>query len=261
MDDGKLDSLANSIKDIGIKEPLLVTPAGDDSFEVVAGHRRLLAARIAGLVEAPCIIETDEAELAAIRLHENIEREDLNTADEAIWLSDLFEAHGQDVDLVASMVKKSRNYVEERLILLRGNRAVFDALREGKIGFGVARELNKMTRDEDKEFHLEYARRGGCTIRQAREWREAANSRAVILQQQAERAAAGNDPDAPKQELGPTGPSVWSTARPEELTGSTDKVNCFFCTNEFEMWRCLRKFVCEQCAERYIRPAERAAGP
>jgi len=74
IDDDALDSLASSIRQLGVQEPLIVTPRELGGFEVVAGHRRLLAARIVRLPALPCMVETDRDKLKAIKLHENIER-------------------------------------------------------------------------------------------------------------------------------------------------------------------------------------------
>lgn len=258
MDDGGLDSLAESIGAIGVKEPLLVAPAIAGKYEVIAGHRRLLAARIAGVDRIPCIIETDRDTEAAIRLHENIEREDLNVADEAMFLGELYEQQGEDVDKVANAVRKSRAYVEERLLLLRGAKEVYDALREGKITFGVARELNKLHLEKDKLYYLNYAIRGGASIRQVREWRTQANVRAELEATKAHERAAVDD----NQDLSPPAAepqqSYLSVARPEELTGSTEKVACFMCGKTDEMWRFIRKFACMECADKYLLPAEKA---
>ena len=89
MDDAKLNSLVVSIREIGILEPLLVLPAVDGVHEVVAGHRRLKAARIAGRGDAPCIIVDDAGDADAIKIHENVEREELSAADEAIFYAEL----------------------------------------------------------------------------------------------------------------------------------------------------------------------------
>ena len=76
-----VDELVFSIRDVGIIQPLVVSASGDN-YEVIAGHRRLLAASVAGLTEAPCIIvDTKGLDREVMKMHENIAREDINPID------------------------------------------------------------------------------------------------------------------------------------------------------------------------------------
>lgn len=248
MSDELMNSLVVSIRAVGVLEPLLVRPAGDGVFEVVAGHRRLKAARIAGLVKLPCIdLETDELAHAA-KIHENLEREDLSPADEAIFYAELYEGNGEDVDAVAALVRMSRARVESRMNLIRGDKLVFEALASGKISIGVAEELNKFGREDDRLFHLDYCTRTGATVATARQWRIDANRRAELL---APAAADEPGPQArtPEEEARLSLERMaFAGAAPWELDTSVEKRPCAICSAELEAWKMLKKHLCPECA-------------
>jgi len=166
-----LEELANSIQKIGIIEPLIVKPIGE-KYEVIAGHRRLLASKIAGLVEVPCIIQDginiDEDE---IKLHENFYREDVNEADEAEFYAYLLEKKGMTISEVAQKVGKSDAYIRNRLDLIKGDPAVMEAVRAKHINSSVARELNLIDDENVRRYYLKHAVDGGAKLSVVREWR------------------------------------------------------------------------------------------
>ena len=249
MDDAKLNSLVVSIREVGILEPLLVMPTGNGAFEVVAGHRRLKAARIAGRGEAPCIIIDDPERADAIKIHENVEREELSPADEAIFYAELYEHHGEDTERVAARVKRTRDHIEGRLNLIRGDKHVFDALAKGQISIGVANELNKMELEKDCHFHLDYCVRTGASVAIARQWRSECNARA---QYQADVAALAGEPQpsSPEDEARRAQEAhAFAGAAPWELSSSKDARPCVFCQAEHEEWKMLRKHICLPCSE------------
>lgn len=164
MDDQKLADLAADIRARGVILPLVLVRRGA-RLEVVAGHRRYLAARMAGRVDVPGLIYTDHgAALEGIKLAENILREDLNPAEEALYLAQLLERVPQkDTDQLAAQLGIKRDRVEARLALLRLDADTFEALRAGKIGIGVAGELAACTDLEMRRYFLDAAIRGGAT--------------------------------------------------------------------------------------------------
>lgn len=251
IDPELLDSLTESIREIGVKEPLLVISRDGGQFEVVAGHRRLLASRRAGLIEVPCIIETDPEEVEAIRIHENIEREELHPADEAMFLSKVYVRCGEDVDKVAAVVRKTRDYVERRLNLLRGSPKVFEALADKRINMGVAEELNRMKRAEDADWYLEHAVKAGASIRLMRQWRMEANARAELDDEQRAKAAAASTRTGTQEVIPPPSPSFDAARAPWELSSSRERRPCMFCGDEHEEWKMYRRFLCRPCAEKW----------
>jgi ParB/RepB/Spo0J family partition protein len=172
MDDEKFLALVASVKAIGIIQPIAVKATGA-RYEVVAGHRRTLAARVAELERVPCLIVDGAADLTeAIKLHENNRREDLNPAEEALWFNHLLDTlAGGDTTRLAELLGEERQYVEKRLVLLRDDAEVFAALRSGAISLTVAVELNKFQDVGARRSHLDAAMKGGATGRLVREWR------------------------------------------------------------------------------------------
>ena len=249
MDDAKMNSLVVSIREMGILEPLLVMPTENAKLEVVAGHRRLKAARIAGLAEAPCIIVEDKETADAVKIHENVEREDLSPADEAIYYAELYERLGEDTDNVATRVKRSRDHIEGRLNLIRGDKVVFDALAKGHISIGVANELNKMELESDCHFHLDYCVRTGASVAIARQWRTECNARAQYKAPAADAADAAAPLTAEQEAERAQAAHAFAGAAPWELSSSKEGRPCVFCQQEHEEWKMLKKHMCLACNE------------
>jgi len=254
MDDEGLEDLASSIKVLGVRQALTVKPIDGERFEVIAGHRRLLAARMVGLHEVPCIVETNEDLAEAVQLHENIMREDLHPLDEALKLHGLYERVGRDIEKLAALVRRPEAYLSRRLLLLEGDAEVLAAFRAGAVGLGCVEELNRFVRPEDRSWYLEHAVRGGCTTAQMRTWREQANSRAKL--QELEPPSGGNGSPAPlPPAVGTPAPvSMMGYAKPHELSTSTQLRSCFFCRTDHEEWQGYRMFVCRGCADVHLAP-------
>jgi len=141
MDPESLEELANSIRQQGIIQPLIVRPIGD-KYEIIAGERRWRAAKLAGLSHVPVIIRDipDEAAIA-IALIENIQRENLNPIEEAIALERLIKEFGMTHQQVAEAVGKSRTSVTNLLRLLSLPKDIKDLLERGVLEMGHARTL------------------------------------------------------------------------------------------------------------------------
>jgi ParB/RepB/Spo0J family partition protein len=171
MDDDKLDELTASIRRNGLLQPICVARNGE-RFEVVAGHRRTLACKRAGLVVVPAVIyPTRHTALEAVKFGENRFREDLNAADEAIYFAELLERDcGGDVDQLCEQLGEKRNYIESRLLLFQGDMAVLDALQQTKITIGVAQQLNKCTSEQYRRYLLHQAIVGGATVAVVSGW-------------------------------------------------------------------------------------------
>lgn len=165
MDETKLDDLTSSIRANGVISPIAVVPKGD-RYKVIAGHRRTIAGRRAGLVMMPCFVYPDESvDLTVIQAHENSRREDLNPADEAIWFDELLEHKcGGDIDKLCALVGEKLSYVDNRLALFRGDKKVFLALKDGLIKIGVAHALNKLADAPMRNYYLSQAIAHGATV-------------------------------------------------------------------------------------------------
>src|SRR4029077_19744691 len=118
FDEGPLAELAESIRERGVLQPILLRPAGED-YLIVAGERRWRAAQRAQLHTIPAIVrEIDPSTAAEIALIENIQREGLNAIEEAEVYRQLIERHGHTQDNVAKLVHKSRSHITNLLRLL-----------------------------------------------------------------------------------------------------------------------------------------------
>lgn len=142
MDEGSLYELAESIKSQGIMQPVLVRPVGPSRYEIIAGERRVRAAKLAGLAEVPVLVKDvpDEA-AAAMALIENIQREDLNPLEEAQGIQRLVNEFKLTHEQAAQAVGRSRSAATNLLRLLHLSDAVQQMLMAGDIDMGHARAL------------------------------------------------------------------------------------------------------------------------
>ena len=153
FDETALDELADSIRQFGILQPLLVTKKGD-IYEIVAGERRWRAARLAGLKEVPVILrEFTDLEIAEISLIENLQRQDLNPIEEAQAFKSLKEEHGMTDDQIAEKVSKSRAAITNSMRLLKLDGRVQDMVIDEQISMGLARALLGVE-DGDKQYEM-----------------------------------------------------------------------------------------------------------
>lgn len=141
FDEDSLQELADSIKQYGILQPLIVKKH-EKFYEIIAGERRWRAAKLAGLKEVPVLIrDYAENEIVEIALIENIQREDLNPIEEALAYKRLMEEFSLKQDQVAAKVSKSRVAITNSLRLLKLDQRVQNLLSEEMITTGHARAL------------------------------------------------------------------------------------------------------------------------
>lgn len=141
FDDDSLTELAESIKEHGVIQPIIVVKK-QGFYRIVAGERRWRAAKIAGLNKIPVIIkEYDDKKVSEIALIENIQREGLNPIEEAEGINDLMTKHGITQENIAKIISKSRPYVTNSLRLLKLPEKVRILLAEGELSTGHARCL------------------------------------------------------------------------------------------------------------------------
>jgi ParB family transcriptional regulator, chromosome partitioning protein len=166
FDSGRLDELANSIKTNGIIQPILVRRRGQ-KYELIAGERRLRAAKLAGLAEAPAIVQ-DYADdrLLEIALIENIQREDLNPMETAQALERLHTEMNLSHDQIAERTGKDRTTITNLIRLLRLPREVQLLVAERRLSMGHARAILGLTRPEHQTQLAEKAAAQGYSVRQ-----------------------------------------------------------------------------------------------
>ena len=144
-----LNELAESIKTQGIMQPIVVRAIEDKKYEIVAGERRWRAAKLANLTEVPILIKDipDESALA-MALIENIQREDLNSIEEARGIQRLIDEFGMTHESASHILGKSRTTVTNLLRLLNLSEHVQKALLEGRIEMGHARAMLSLSASE-----------------------------------------------------------------------------------------------------------------
>ncbi len=142
FDEAALDELADSIRQHGVLQPLLVRPIAAGGYQLVAGERRWRAAKKAGLKEVPVVVkELNDTETMEIAIIENLQREDLNPIEEAEGLQALIDKCGFTQEEVAVSVGKSRPAIANSLRLLRLPEEVRAMTKNGEISAGHARAL------------------------------------------------------------------------------------------------------------------------
>lgn len=146
FDETALQELADSMKEYGVLTPILVRklPAreGEKAYELIAGERRLRAARLAGLERVPCLVRTyNDAETSEIALIENLQREDLNPIEEAEAYQQLLEQFHLTQEELARKVGRSRPHIANFLRLLKLPQQVRASVANGTLSMGQARPL------------------------------------------------------------------------------------------------------------------------
>lgn len=195
FDEASLEALAESIRAHGVLEPLLVRPAGEGRYEIVAGERRYRAAKLAGLAEVPVVVlEVDEKTAHSLALIENLQREDLNPYEETVGVLELLAMElGKGREEVVSLLHRMRDekkgkvprnvsgnseaqrveeifrvlgrmtwesFVRTRLPLLTLPEDLKEALEEGAIPYTATLELKKVKDEALRKALLEEARAG-----------------------------------------------------------------------------------------------------
>ncbi len=175
FDDEGLDSLAASIREIGILQPVVVRVASEGGYTLIAGERRLRAARTVGLAEIPAIVrEGDEVTSLAEALVENLQREDLTPLEEAAAFQELLAEYGLTHEQVGDRVGKSRAAVSNALRLLQLPPAIQGLLDRGELSAGHARALLAI---EDEAYAQQVAARAATEGWSVRQVEEAARAR------------------------------------------------------------------------------------
>lgn len=153
FDQAKIIELAESIRAVGILQPIIVrgnADAGEGFYEIVAGERRYRAGKEAGLTEIPAIVRAmDDAAVLEVQVIENLQRDDLTPLEEAAGFKTLLDTQSYSVDQIATKLSKSRAYVYQRMKLLELPASVTDALAAGKINVSTAVLIARVS-DEKK---------------------------------------------------------------------------------------------------------------
>lgn len=165
FDEKELQELADSIREHGVLQPLLVRKDGK-GYQIIAGERRYQASKLAEITEVPVIVkDVDETEVLALALIENLQRSDLNPIEEARGYKQLIDASGMTQDALSKAVSKSRSAITNALRLLDLPEPVQQMLFEGKITAGHARAILAVPYEDARIKLAEKVVQDGLSVR------------------------------------------------------------------------------------------------
>lgn len=163
--EGDLVDLAQSIREHGVVQPVVVRPASDGRYEIIAGERRWRAAQRAGLTEIPIIVrDVNDRTALELAIIENVQRADLNPVEEAAGYQQLIDDHGYTQADLGQVIGKSRSHVANTLRLLKLPDVIRDMLVDGSLSAGHARTL---VTAEDPAWLARQIVEQGLSVRQA----------------------------------------------------------------------------------------------
>ncbi len=166
FDQESLEELAQSIKEYGLIQPIIVTKK-ENYYSIIAGERRWRASKLAGLKEIPAIIREDNEKInSEISLIENMQREDLNPYEKALGIKTLIDTYGLSQEEVAKKLGKGRSTVANWIRVLNLEPRVLEMAKEGKLSEGLCKALLAIT-DPEKQYNtaIQMLERG-ATVRQ-----------------------------------------------------------------------------------------------
>ena len=167
FDKESLTELAASIGYYGVLQPISVRRR-QNGYELIAGERRLRAAKIAGLTEIPCIVMTMDEEMSGmLALVENLQRQDLDYIEEAEGISRLMRLYGLSQEQAAQRLGKSQSAVANKLRLLRHSETVLNALRENRLTERHARALLRLSSEAERLAAIEVIAKREMTVARA----------------------------------------------------------------------------------------------
>ena len=171
FDDEKIAELAQSIKQNGILQPILVTPLDNGGYRIVAGERRWRAARSAGLKEVPVYIRNlDEKQTMQLALIENVQRQDLSPIEEARAYKQLMDEYKMTQQEVSEAVGKSRSVIANSLRLLTLSAPVVELVENGRLTVGHAKMIAGLEDAQSQEDAAEFTINNELTVRQLEEY-------------------------------------------------------------------------------------------
>jgi len=222
-----VEELAISIKQVGIIEPLIVKPK-NGRYEVIAGHRRLYAAKLVKLLQVPCNIRAaSKEETEILKIHENLYRADVSPAEEAKYFTYLIKEHKMSPNQIAQFMAKSPSYVHDRLSILNWPDFLTTAMQNGDITFAVAREFSRFADLQQMQAAVYYAKRNGMTSDTARKW---------VL----DHNRAKEQPQIQEQ----------TTYNPETKTQEVEHtINCIYCGKPGKLYEMQMVYLHPKCLE------------
>lgn len=178
-----LEELAESIKEYGLIQPIVVTKK-DGYYSIIAGERRWRASKLAGLTEIPAIVrEDDERKNNEIALIENMQREDLNPYEKALGIKNLMTTYGLTQEEIAKKLGKSRSAIANTVRTLNLEPRVLEMAKEGKLTEGHCRALLSITDPEKQYLTAINMLERGATVREVEQTGKEINKKQVSKEQ------------------------------------------------------------------------------
>jgi len=182
IEDDTISELAASIARIGIVNPLLVSADGD-KYLLVAGHRRLQAAKRCGLTTVPCIVASAEKNVdTEISFAENLFRKDLSPLELACAVKDVLDKNVMPLEELAAGLNRSAEWVRRMVAMLDWPQDVLEAIHAGWLSIAAAHNVALITEDTYRKFLLRNAEDSGATARTTAAWLQAWRSMAPAEQ-------------------------------------------------------------------------------
>lgn len=227
--DHSIDELSASIHKFGLLQPIIVTPSdGPSPFDLLAGHRRLLACLSLGWTSIDAkVIDLPDDSGSSIRLTENIQREDLSPLEEAVAISRLRDSLHFTQEQAAQHLGKGLSWVKKREALLRLPDDVMDSLQFGQVNPSVALELGRIDDDHVRRYYLQSAIDYGATQDVASTWvqnyiREGTKASSKELSE---------------------------TSEAYRKSSAGHKLPCFVCEHTFPLKQLSNLFACPSCLD------------
>ena len=222
-----LSELAQSIKEIGLQQPIKVRPVGS-RYEIIWGHRRFLAHKRNGaLVIKSFVSEMSDQDAALARASENLGRVDLTPLEEADEYLNLVDNHGFTLEQVGQKFGKTPGTIKRRMDILKMPPALQQAVHKGLVSMSAAEELWPISNETDLEYYLLFAIENGCTKEVARQWCKQWKDSQRHLANPSEEGRGTSSPYAPRPYYVP----------------------CDLCDGPGEMEKMVRLSICPKCYE------------
>jgi len=172
INDREIYELSESIKEVGLIESVVVVEKGE-RFEIVAGHRRLLACREAGLPTIRCFVaKLNPTDMALVKATENLQKVGLTSVEEGGIYGELYDKEGLTINQIANKMGRSATHVKRMIDILRMDELVIKAIHEGKISIAVAEQLERIDDKKEKLRYLDIAVENGASSRVVKMWVE-----------------------------------------------------------------------------------------
>lgn len=255
-----LDELSQSIRQLGLMNPISVRPK-DDKWELIAGFRRTKACEMAGYVAVPARVFNSTDDIADLqKAHENIFREDINVLDEGNYFKIMLDKHQWKLQDLALAIHKSTSYVSRRLSLAECPDDIKRALQDGKINLSVAEELSKIKEQSSRTRLLFLVIQNGASVDVVRNWRIQyevdLNYQRPATYQEGQRDEAGNilDTTKPFNLTDDPGPEL---SLKENVTATRVCHSCLTKTPETEVKLLILCHTCAKAIEEFLPGGEK----